>query len=251
MAAGHSPIDQFKIEKIVELSLGGYDISFTNSALWMVIAAVLASTFFLLSTRKGALLPSRWQAMSEIIYEFVAGMIDDSIGVKGRRYFSIIFTIFIVVLFGNMLGLIPHSFTYTSHIIVTGVLAFLIFGMVTVFGLLNHGLKFFTLFAPAGVHPLLLLFIFPLELLSFMIRPVTLSVRLFANMMAGHLILKVFAGFSVLALGMGGVGIVAGLVPMIFNVGIYMLEFLVAILQAYIFAILGAIYLKDSVDLHH
>lgn len=245
------PIKQFVIKPIVPFEVAGHDLSFTNSSLWMAIAVVTLTTFFLIATRKKALLPGRAQAFSEILYEFVAGMIRENTGPDGRRYFSIIFTLFAVVLMGNLLGLLPYSFTYTSHIIVTGVLAVLIFLMVTIFGIVNHGTKFFSLFAPSGVPLALQFFIVPIELLSFIIRPVTLSVRLFANMVAGHLLLKVFAGFSTMAVGAGIGGVLFGIFPMAFNVAIYALEFLVALLQAYIFAILSAIYLKDTVDLHH
>ena len=245
------PIKQFVITPIIPFEVSGIDLSFTNSALWMVIAAVTSSIFLMLSIQNKAMVPGRFQAFSEMLYEFVASMVRDNIGSHGRQYFPLIFTLFIVVLMGNVLGLIPYSFTYTSHIIVTGVLALMIFLTVTIMGFVNHGVKFLTLFTPPGVPFVMQLLIVPIEILSFLIRPATLSLRLFANMMAGHLMLKVFAGFSVMMLGLGGVGIVAGLVPMAFNVALYILELLVAVLQAYIFAILSCIYLKDTVDLHH
>lgn len=245
------PIHQFVIQPIIPFEMAGLDLSFTNSSLWMTIAAVTSVTFLSIATRKKALVPSRMQVTAEMLYEFIAGMIRENTGPKGRQYFPLIFTIFIVVLMGNVLGLIPYSFTYTSHIIVTFALAALIFCVVTVLGFVNHGAKFLTLFAPSGVPLALQFLIVPIELLSFLIRPITLSVRLFANMVAGHLMLKVFAGFSTMVLGLGLGGIAVGLVPMFFNVAIYALELLVALLQAYIFAILSAIYLKDTVDLHH
>ena len=245
------PIHQFVIKPIIPFEVSGIDLSFTNSSLWMVVGAVLASTFLLVASSKKALVPGRLQAFSEMLFEFVAGMIRDNTGAEGRKYFPLIFTLFIIVLMGNVLGLIPYSFTYTSHIIVTIVLALIIFFAVTIFGLANHGLKFFSLFAPPGVPFVLQILIVPIEVLSFMIRPITLSVRLFANMVAGHLMLKVFAGFSTMVLGLGLGGVFVGLVPMFFNVAIYALELLVALLQAYIFAILSAIYLKDTLDLHH
>lgn len=245
------PIKQFVIKPLIPLEIGGYDLSFTNSSLWMLIAVLTLSVFFLSASSKKALVPGRLQTFAEMMYEFIAGMIRENTGPEGKRYFSVIFTVFIIVLMGNVLGLIPYSFTYTSHIIVTALLAFLIFMMVTIFGIANHGLKFFSLFAPPGVPAPVLVFIVPIEILSFMIRPVTLSVRLFANMVAGHLLIKVFAGFSTIALGAGLGGILFGVVPMMFNVAIYALELLVACLQAYVFAILSSIYLKDTVDLHH
>jgi len=245
------PIKQFVITPIIPFEVSGIDLSFTNSALWMVIGAVVSSAFLMIAIQKQSLVPSRLQSVAEMMYEFVAGMVRDNVGNHGRQYFPMIFTLFIIVLMGNVLGLIPYSFTYTSHIIVTGALALAIFLVVTIMGFVNHGLKFLTLFTPPGVPFVMQLMIVPIEILSFLIRPATLSLRLFANMMAGHLMLKVFAGFSVMLLGLGGVGIVAGLIPMLFNVAIYSLELLVAVLQAYIFAILSCIYLKDTVDLHH
>ncbi len=245
------PIHQFVITPIIPFEVSGIDLSFTNSSLWMVIGAVVSSVFLMLAIQKQSLVPSRTQAVAEMMYEFVAGMVRDNVGNHGRQYFPMIFTLFIIVLMGNVLGLIPYSFTYTSHIIVTAVLAFMVFLIVTLFGFYNHGLKFLTLFVPPGVPIVMQFLIVPIEILSFLIRPATLSMRLFANMMAGHLMLKVFAGFSVMMLGLGGIGFVAGLVPMLFNVLLYSLELLVAVLQAYIFAILSCIYLKDTVDLHH
>lgn len=245
------PIHQFVIKPIIPLEFSGINLSFTNSALWMVIGAVLSSIFLMIASGKKEMIPGRIQATAEMLYEFVAGMIRENIGPDGRQYFPLIFTLFIVVLMGNVLGLLPYSFTYTSHIIVTFALAFVVFIAVTVFGFINHGTHFFSLFAPPGVPVLLQFIIVPIEILSFFIRPITLSVRLFANMMAGHLLLKVFAGFSVMALGAGGGTMLISIFPMVFNVALLVLELLVAVLQAYIFAILTAIYLKDTVDLAH
>jgi len=245
------PISQFIIVPIIPFEVAGIDLSFTNSSLWMTIGAVVSLTFLMLATRKKALVPGRLQVSAELLYEFIAGMIRENTGPKGRQFFPLIFTIFMIVLMGNVLGLVPYSFTYTSHIIVTFILAAIIFLTVTILGIVNHGTKFFSLFAPSGVPLVLQFLIVPIELLSFLIRPVTLSVRLFANMVAGHLMLKVFAGFSTMVLGLGIGGVFVGLIPMFFNVAIYALELLVALLQAYIFAILSAIYLKDTVDLHH
>jgi F-type H+-transporting ATPase subunit a len=188
--------------------------------------------------------PGRTQVFAESMYEFIAGMVRDNIGSKGREFFPLIFTIFIVVLMGNMLGMIPYSFTYTSHIAVTMGLALSIFIFVTILGFVKHGTHFFSLFCPAGVPWALKPLIIPIEILSYLIRPVTLSVRLFANMMAGHLMLKVFAGFSV-AMGVG-----LGILPMFFNVALIGFEFLIAFLQAYVFTILSCIYLKDAIELH-
>ncbi len=245
------PIHQFMITPIFEDRFTDFNLAYTNSSLWMTIGAVTAIMFLTLAIRKKELIPGRLQASAEMLYEFVASMVRDNIGSKGRKYFPLIFTLFIIVLMGNVLGLLPYAFTYTSHIIVTFALAFSIFLMVTVLGFVNHGIGFLKMFVPPGVPFVLLILIVPIEILSFMIRPVTLAMRLFANMLAGHLMLKVFAGFSVMMAGMGTFGVLAGLVPMGFNIAMLLLELLVAALQAYIFAILSCIYLKDTVDLHH
>ena len=245
------PIKQFVISPIIPMEFNGIDLSFTNSSLWMVIAAMTSIGFLVMSTHKRALIPDRLQAFSEILYEFIANMIRDNTGPDGRRYFPLIFTIFMIVVMGNLLGLIPGSFTYTSHIIVTLALALIIFFTVTIMGIINHGAAFIELFAPPGVPAPLLILIVPIEVISYLIRPLTLSFRLFANMVAGHLMLKVFAGFSTMMVAAGIGGIIAGFIPVAFNVAMYALELLVAVVQAYIFAILSSIYLKDTLDLHH
>tara|TARA_Y100001001_G_C7949231_1_gene288413 strand:- start:243 stop:992 length:750 start_codon:yes stop_codon:yes gene_type:complete len=246
------PIKQFKITPLTQepLVVGGVDISFTNSALWMAIAVVISVGFFLMAMQRKSIVPNRMQMMAEMVYGFVADMVRENVGVQGRKYFPFIFTIFILVLMGNLLGMIPGSFTFTSHIAVTGALALMIFFACTVIGFARHGLHFFSFFCPAGLPWALKPIIIPIEILSFMIRPVTLSVRLFANMMAGHLILKVFAGFSVMMLGMGTVGYAMGVLPVLLNSLLIAFEILIALLQAYVFAILACIYLKDSIDLH-
>lgn len=247
----NNPLHQFEIQRLVPIEIAGYDLSFTNSSLWMMIGVGLSVSFFFIALQKKALVPGRMQAFAEMFYEFVANMVRENVGTKGKKYFPLIFTLFVVILLGNLLGLIPHSFTYTSHIIVTGVMAALVFIVVTIFGFVNHGLKFLTLFSPSGVPFVLKFLIIPIEFLSFLIRPFTLALRLFANMMAGHMVLKIFAGFSVLMASAGAVGVIMGMLPVFINVGIYALEFLVGLIQAYIFAILSCIYLKDTVDLHH
>ena len=238
------PIHQFEIQKIIPLELAGIDISFTNSSLWMMIAVAVSIIFMSLATFKTSLVPGRLQMMGESLYEFIASMIRENIGSEGRKFFPLIFTIFMIVLVGNMLGMVPYSFTYTSHIAVTMGLALGMFIFVTILGFVRHGLHFFSIFSPPGVPMLFKPLIIPIEILSFLIRPVTLSVRLFANMMAGHLMLKVFAGFSVT------MGVALGLLPMGFNTILIAFEFLIAYLQAYVFAILCCIYLKDAIDLH-
>ncbi|MBN8521417.1 MAG: F0F1 ATP synthase subunit A [Alphaproteobacteria bacterium] len=246
-----NPIQQFEISPIIPLSLGSLDISYTNSSLWMTIAVVLSTVFLTLAMRHKKMVPGRVQVFAEMTYEFVAGMIRDNIGPKGQQYFPLIFTLFMVVLLGNILGLVPYSFTYTSHIIVTAVLAFVIFFTVLCIGFYKHGLHFLELFVPPGMPLWLTPLIVPIEVLSFFIRPVTLSVRLFANMIAGHIMLKVFAGFSagMVAMGLGGVAF--GILPMLFNTVLIGFELLIAFLQAYVFAVLSCIYLKDTVEIGH
>ena len=247
-----NPIHQFVIKPIVPIEVGGFDISFTNSSLWMMIAVGVSVIFMTMATGRRSLVPGRMQLLAEMSYEFIAGMVRDNIGTKGKQYFPFIFTLFMIVLMGNVLGLLPYSFTYTSHIAVTGAMALGVFAMVTVYGFMNHGLKFLSIFSPPGVPFVLKFLIIPIELLSFLMRPFTLAVRLFANMMAGHMVLKIFAGFSAMAVaGMGVAGMAVGAVPVFVNVAMLMLELLVAFLQAYVFAILTCVYLKDTVDLHH
>lgn len=247
-----NPIKQFVIEPIGnEIVVAGYDVSFTNSALFMVIGATLSILFLNIAMRKQAMVPGRLQMSAEMLYEFVSKMVNENIGSKGRQYFPFIFTLFTFILVGNLLGLLPWAFTYTSHLIVTGALAVSIFAMAIIFGLYNHGLKFFTLFLPAGVPWWLVPFIIPLELLSFVIRPVTHSVRLFANMMVGHLILKIVISFAIAAVSAGGIYTAISIFPVLFNVLMIIFEVLVAGIQAYVFAILACVYLKDSVELHH
>lgn len=245
------PLHQFVIEPIIPLEIGGLDLSFTNSSLWMLIAATVSTVLFSVAMKRKSLVPGRLQMLSEMIYEMVAGIVRSNIGPEGRRYFPVVFTIFIVILMGNLLGLIPYSFTYTSHIIVTFMLAFALFLLVIVMGIARHGLHFFSLFAPPGVpwftYPLLV----PIEIVSYMARPITHGLRLFANMMAGHIMLKVFAGFSVGLASIGLVGFTAGLIPMFINAILIAFELLIALLQAYVFAVLACIYLKDTVDIAH
>lgn len=246
-----NPLQQFEIQPIVPLHIGNIDVSYTNSSLWMTIGVVVSIVMLTIAVRPHALIPGRLQMASEMLYDFIASMIRENMGPKGRKFFPLIFTLFVVVMMGNSLGLLPFSFTYTSHIIVTVALALMIFAMVIVLGLIKHGLHFFTLFVPPSTPMWLLPLIFTLELVSFFVRPVTLSVRLFANMMAGHIVLKVFAAFSVSALALGTAGWIAGLVPMLFNSILIGFELLIAYLQAYVFAVLSCIYLKDALELEH
>lgn len=241
------PLHQFTIQDYVPLSIGGVDVSFTNAALWMVIAGVVTSIGLSLAARKQSLVPGRFQMFAENTYGLVADMVRENAGKKGMAFFPFIFTMFCVVLMGNMLGMIPYSFTYTSHLAVTAALALFLFIFFTGIGFYKHGLKFFGFFSPAGVPLPLKFVIVPLEIISYMTRPLTLSMRLFANMMAGHLVLKVFAGFCV---SLMSVSILASIIPMGFNVIMIAFEFMIAFLQAYVFTILACIYLHDALEMH-
>jgi F-type H+-transporting ATPase subunit a len=245
MAEGHSPLDQFKIERLIPIDVGGYDLSITNSTLFMGLAVLLATAFVMLAASPRALVPGRLQSAGEMTYELVAGVIRDNAGTAGMKYFPIIFTIFIFILFTNLLGLVPYAFTVTSHIAVTFTIAFTVFVGITLIGAYKHGFKYLSIFLPSGVPMWLMPLLFVIEVISYMTRPISLSVRLFANMMAGHIMLKVFAGFVV------SLGLLAGWAPLAFIVGLTGLELLVAVLQAYVFTILTCIYLNDALHLHH
>jgi F-type H+-transporting ATPase subunit a len=238
------PLEQFKIEPIVPIHIGGVDLSFTNSALLMTIAVVLVTALVVLGARRGALVPGRLQSVAELGYEFVADMLETSAGHGGDAYFPFVFTLFMFVLLGNCLGLVPYSFTYTSHIIVTFALAITVFIGVTIIGIAKHGFRFLRLFVPSGVPIVLLVILVPIELLSYCIRPFTLSIRLFANMLAGHTMLAIFAGFAA-SLPLFGI------LPVGVDVLIYFLEVLFAVLQAYVFAILTCLYLRDALHPVH
>jgi F-type H+-transporting ATPase subunit a len=238
------PMHQFEIKRIVPFEVFGFDASFTNSALFMVIAACLVTLFTLFAMRKGALVPGRLQSTAEMSYEFVANMVRDNVGTEGMRYFPFVFTLFMFVLVLNTLGLVPYSFTVTSHIIVTFALAAFIFIGVTLIGFIKHGVKFLKFFVPSGVPFILLPLLVVIEVISYLTRPISLSVRLFANMMAGHTMLKVFGAFVV------ALGLLGGWAALAFMVAFTGLELLVAFLQAYVFAILTCIYLNDALHMH-
>ena len=243
MAIELQPLEQFTIERIVPLHIGKLDISYTNSALMMTIAVILITALTVLSTRRAALVPGRWQSVTEMLYEFVADMVDTNAGHGAREFFPFVFTLFIFILFLNLLGLVPYSFTVTSHIIVTFALAAVVFIGVTIVGIVKHGFHFLRLFVPEGVPIVLLLLLVPIELLSYFIRPFTLSIRLFANMLAGHTMLAIFGGFAASIW-------IAALFPLAINIALVGLELLVAVLQAYVFAILTCLYLRDALHLH-
>ena len=244
-----NPMKQFAVEPILPLHIAGYDVSFTNQSLLMVIVVAAAALFLTLSVKPGRVVPTRGQSMAEMSYEFVANMIHSATGEDGLKFFPFVFTLFMFVLFCNFFGLIPGSFTVTSQIAVTFALAALVILTVIVTGFIKHGIGFLKLFVPHAPFALLLLLV-PIEVISFLTRPLSLSVRLFANMLAGHTMLQVFAGF-VIALGAAG-GIFTGLAiaPMLLIVAILLLEMLVAFLQAYVFAILTCIYLNEALHLH-
>ena len=241
-----NPMQQFEVKTIgPKLEVGNFDISFTNASLFMVIVVGAISLLFVLSTQIKSLIPSRMQLLSEMAYEFVAKMISETAGDKARPYFPFILTLFLFVLFSNMIGMLPYSFTVTSHIIVTFALAIFVFIGVTIIGFIKHGIGYLKLFVPSGVPVVLMPIIVVIEIISYLSRPVSLSVRLFANMMAGHTMLKVFGGFVI------SLGLVGGWLPLGFSVALTGLEILVAFLQAYVFAILTCIYLNDALNLHH
>ena len=246
-----NPISQFEIQPLVPLTLGGIDISFTNSALWMTIAVVTSLSLLGLAMAKKSLVPTRGQLVAEGLYKFIGGLVRDNVGEKGMIYFPLVFTLFMIVLLGNLLGMIPGSFTFTSHIAVTGILALIVFFTVTVMGFVKHGLHFLQLFCPPGVPLWIAPLIIPIEIISYLSRPVTLSLRLFINMLAGHLMVKVIAGFSVMMFGAGAVGMLGALGPMFFNVLLIAFEIFVAFVQAYVFALLTCIYLRDTVEMAH
>jgi F-type H+-transporting ATPase subunit a len=225
------------------MKLGGLDLSFTNSALFMVVALALVTGFLILGMRRGALVPGRWQCAAELSYEFIAGLIRDTVGAEGRRYFPIVFSLFMFILVGNLLGMVPYSFTFTSHIIVTFALAAVVFIGVTILGFVKHGMRFFGMFVPPGAPIAMWPLLIPIEVISYLSRPISLSVRLFANMLAGHTLVKVIAGF----IGIMGV---FGILPLAVVVALTGLEILIAFLQAYVFAILTCLYINDALHMH-
>ena len=241
-----NPMHQFIVYRIgPEISFGNVDISFTNASLFMIISALAIISVFFVGTRRKAIVPTKIQLLTELSYTLVSKMISDTAGSKAKPYFPFIFSLFMFVLFCNMLGMLPYSFTVTSHIIVTFALAAIIFIGVTIIGFVNHGIRYLKIFIPSGVPLFLLPLIIIIEIISYLSRPVSLSVRLFANMMAGHTMLKVFGGFVI------SLGIIGGWLPLGFTVALTGLEILIAFLQAYVFAILTCIYLNDALNLNH
>ena len=245
------PIHQFEIERLVPLEILGFDVTFTNSAFYMVLATILTLGFLIFSMRGRALVPTRTQSISESIYEFVANMVRDAMGEQGMKYFPFVFAIFIFILVLNMLGMIPGLFTVTSHLAITAALAALVFITVLVIGFTKNGFKFFKLFVPSGVPIYILPLVVMIEIISFLSRPISHSVRLFANMLAGHITLKVFGGFIVMLLGSAGAAAALAPLPLLMATALTALEFLVAFLQAYVFAMLTCMYLNDALHPAH
>jgi F-type H+-transporting ATPase subunit a len=224
--AAHGPMEQFEIKPLIDLNLGGYDISYTNSALFMTLAVICTFSLFWAATHKRTMVPSRIQSIGELMFEFIAGMVKENVGKEGIKYFPFIFTLFVFILFGNVLGLLPYSFTFTSHIVINAALAVFIFVAVTIIGFATHGLHYFRLFCPSGTPLPVAIVLVPIEI-----------------MLAGHVLLKVLAGF-VISLG------IFGIVPFLAVGAVTMLEIMVALIQAYVFALLSTIYLNDAVHLH-
>lgn len=247
----NDPIHQFHITKLIPIEIGGLDLSFTNSSLFMVATVATAGAFLYLTTASRGLVPSRLQSISEMSYEFVANMLRDAAGTQGMRFFPLVFSLFMFVLVANLIGMFPYFFTVTSHIIVTFALAMLVIGTVVVYGFWKHGLKFLGLFVPHGVPGVLVPLVVAIEVISFLSRPISLSVRLFANMLAGHITLKVFAGFVVSLASFGALGVAGAVLPLIMTIALTGLEFLVAFLQAYVFAVLTCMYLNDALHPSH
>ena len=244
------PIHQFGIHKLVDINIGGYDVSFTNSSLFMVITLVAIAVLLLWGSSTKAIVPGRMQALVEVTYDFVAGTLRGAAGEAGMRFMPLVFSLFMFVLTANMFGMVPYFFTVTSHIIVTAALALLVILTVTIYGFYKNGTHFFNLFVPSGVPAPIVPLVTLIEIISFLSRPISLSVRLFANMLAGHTMLKVFAMFVVSLGTAGGILSAGAVLPMLGIVAVTALEFLVAGLQAYVFAVLTSIYLNDAIHLH-
>jgi F-type H+-transporting ATPase subunit a len=247
----NDPIHQFNINKIFEISIGGLDLSFTNSSLFMVATVAATAGILVAGTSGRGLIPSRLQSVAELSYEFVANTLRSSAGHDGMRFFPLVFSLFMFVLIANLFGMVPFFFTVTSHIIVTVALALLVFFTVTIYGFYKNGTHFLDLFIPKGVPVAIVPLVTVIEVISFLSRPLSLSVRLFANMLAGHITLKVFSGFVVTLSGFGFFGFLGSLLPLVMVVALTGLEFLVAFLQAYVFTILTCMYLSDALHPGH
>lgn len=240
----HSPLDQFKVKEIVSLHIFGYDTSITNSSLFMLFVGTFIVLYFMLSFRSKGLIPSRFQLSGELAYGMITGMLDQNVGARGKKFVPLIFTLFMFILTCNLFGMIPYGFTVTSHISITFALAMMVFLLVTLLGIYLHGFHFFSLFLPSGTPWWLAPLMVVIELFAYLARPVSLSLRLAANMVAGHVLLKVMAGFVV------SMAIYIKILPIPFIVVLIGFELFVAVLQAYIFTILSCVYLNDALNLH-
>ncbi len=251
--AGHAinPIEQFSLSNVVYVNVAGYDVSITNSTIYMIIAVVISLALMRLTAQGTTGVPGRLQSMGEIAYEFVAGMVRSSTGEHGMRFFPLVFSLFMFILVCNLVALIPYSFSVTSHIIITAMLALTVFFTVVIIGIREHGLHFFKLFVPSGVPIYILPLVVAIEIVSFLSRPLSHSVRLFANMLAGHITLNVFGGFCVMLLGASAILKAVAILPFAMTIGLYALELLVAFLQAYVFVMLTCMYLNDALHPGH
>ncbi|WP_449394605.1 F0F1 ATP synthase subunit A [Devosia riboflavina] len=248
----NDPIHQFVVEPIFPLNpIAGHDFSFTNASAYMVLTVAVASGFMMLAGRKKALLPDRLQVAGEMLYEAIESLVHSIIGREGMRFFPLVFSLFSFILVANMIGMFPYAFTVTAQIVVTAALALLVFAVVTLYGLVKHGPKFFGLFMPSGLPLYLAPVIVPIEIISYISRPISHSVRLFAVMLAGHITLKVFAGFVVDLSALGPFGIALAVAPMIMTVAITALELLMSVIQAYVFTLLTCMYLNDAMHPSH
>ena len=246
------PIHQFAVNNLVEFGeFSGSTIAFTNSALFMVITVLSITAFLLFSTSSRGLVPGRMQSLAEMSYEFIAGILREAAGTEGMKFFPLVFSLFMFILFANLIGMVPYFFTVTAHLIVTAALAALVMITVIGYGFYKNGIGFLKLFVPSGVPGFLMPMIITIEVISFLSRPISLSVRLFANMLAGHITLKVFAGFIVSLSAFGAVGYGGAILPFLLIVALTALEILVAFLQAYVFAMLTCMYLNDAIHPSH
>ena len=247
----NDPTHQFQIQKIIPIEIGGMDFSFTNASLFMVATVASAAGFLYFATSQRGLIPGRAQSVAEMSYEFIAGMLREGAGNAGMKFFPMVFTLFMFILTANLLGMFPYFFTVTSQIIVTFALSVFVVGTVVVYGFYKHGIHFLSVFEPSGVPKVHLPLVSSIEIISFLSRPISLSVRLFANMLAGHITLKVFSGFVASMGALGALGVGGAILPLLMTVAMTGLEFLVAFLQAYVFAVLTCMYLNDAVHGGH
>lgn len=246
----YSPLEQFELNILIPINLFGYNFSITNSTVFMLLAVSLLCMLLYVIIQNATLVPTRWQAAIEFIYTFIFNILYETVGTKGVKYFPLIFSIFTFILTCNLLGMIPYSFTVTSHLIVTFGLGFSIFLGITIIGFQEHGLHYFSLLVPSGAPKAMIPGLIVIETVGYLVKPISLSVRLFANMMAGHTLLKIIAGFGWSMFTFGGIFYVLGFIPMIILILLIGLEFAVAGIQAYVFTLLVSSYIKDAIHLH-